>query len=92
MIQKQIDSHITLNARHVCECADHRFCRHPSSNLPEISINEGFELSTTFIALVSRVFNTSNRSKYVCCYTKMDEEYNDDPYATKHEEHSGVKS
>ena len=61
---------------------------HPPSNLPEISINEGFALSTMFRALVSRVVNTSNRSKYGCCYTKMDDDYNDDPHATKYEEHS----
>ena len=46
---------------------------HPPFNLPEISINEGFALSTMFRALVSRVVNTSNRSKYGCCYTKMDD-------------------
>ena len=39
-----------------------------------------------FRALVSRVVNTSNRSKYGCCYTKMDNNYNDDPHAAKHEE------
>ena len=46
---------------------------HPPSNLPEISINEGFALSTMFRAIMSRVVNTSNRSKYSCCYTKMDD-------------------
>ena len=61
---------------------------HPPSNLPDISINEVFALSTMFRALVSRVDNTSNRSKYGCCYTKMDDDYNDDPHATKCEEHS----
>ena len=61
---------------------------HPPANLPEISINEGFALSTFFLVLVSRVFNTYNRSKYGCCYTKMDDDYYDDPHATKHEEHS----
>ena len=45
-------------------------------------------LSTLFRALVSRVVNTSNRSKYGCCYTKMDDDYNNDPHATKHEENS----
>ena len=39
---------------------------HPPSNLPEIYVNEGFALSTMFRALVSRVVNTSNRSKYGC--------------------------
>ena len=58
---------------------------HPPSNLPEISINEGFALSTMFRALVSRVVNISNRSKYGCCYTKMDDDYNDGPHANKHE-------
>ena len=61
---------------------------HSPSNLPEISTNEGFALSTMFRSLVSRVANISNRSKYGCCYTKMYDDYNDDPYATKHEEHS----
>ena len=68
---------------------------HPPSNLPEISINEGFALSTMFRALVSRVVNTSNRSKYGCCYTKMDYDDNDDPHTHKHDEHStccGCKS
>ena len=41
-----------------------------------------------FCALVSRVVNTSNRSKYGCCYTKMDDDYNNNSHATKHEEHS----
>ena len=62
--------------------------KHPPSNLPDISINEGLALSTMFRALVSRVVNTYNLSKYGCCYTKMDEYYNNDPHATKHEEHS----
>ena len=60
---------------------------HPPSNLPEISINEGFALSTMFRALVSRVVNTSNRSKYGCCYTKIYDIYNDDPHTNKHDEH-----
>ena len=42
--------------------------QHPPSNLSDISINEGFALSTMFCALVSRVVNTSNRSKYGCFY------------------------
>ena len=58
---------------------------HPPSNIPEISINEGFEMSTMFRAFVSRVVNTSNRSKYGCCYTKMDDYYNDDPHTHKHD-------
>ena len=45
--------------------------QHPPSNLPEISINEGFALSTTFRALVSRVMNVSNHPRYVCCFTNM---------------------
>ena len=61
---------------------------HPPSNLPEISINEVFALSTMFRALLSIVVNTSNRSKYGCCYTKIDDDYKDDPHATKNEEHS----
>ena len=60
----------------------------PPSNIPEISIHEGFALSTMFRTLVSRVFNTSNCSKYGCCYTKMDDNYNDDPHTHKHDEHS----
>ena len=61
---------------------------HPPSNLPEISINEGFALSNMFRALVSRVANTSNRSKYGCCYTNMDDDDNDDTHTHKHDEHS----
>ena len=60
---------------------------HPPSNLPEISINEGFALSTIFRALVSTVVNTSNSSKYGCCYTKIDDDYNDDTHTHKHDEH-----
>ena len=44
---------------------------------------------------MSKVDNTSNRSKYGCCYTKMDDDYNYDPHTTKHEEHAtrcGCKS
>ena len=61
---------------------------HPPSNLPEISINEGFALSTIFSALVSRVVHTSNCSKYGCFYTKMDDDDNDVPHTHKHDEHS----
>ena len=61
---------------------------HPHSNLPDISINKGFALSTLFRALLSRVVNTSNRSKYGCCYIKMDDNYNNDIHATTHEDHS----
>ena len=60
----------------------------PPSNLSEIFINEGFLLSTMFRELVSRVVNTSNRSKYGCYHTNMDDDDNDDPYTHKHDEHS----
>ena len=45
-------------------------------------------MSTMFRALVSRVVNTSNRSKYGCCYTKMDDDENDDPHTHKHDKRS----
>ena len=46
--------------------------QHPPSNLPEISINEGFALSTVFRALVSIVINVANHPRYGCCFTHMD--------------------
>ena len=46
--------------------------QHPPSNLPEISINKGFSLSTTFCALVFIFFNVSNNQKHGCCFTHMD--------------------
>ena len=49
--------------------------QHPPSNLPEISINEGFALSTIYCALVSRVVNVSNHPRCGCCFTHM---YDDD--------------
>ena len=52
---------------------------HLPSNLPEISINQDFALSTMFRALVSRVINPTNHSKYGCCYTHMHDDANESP-------------
>ena len=46
--------------------------QHPPSNLPDISINEGFALSTIFCVLLSRVVNVPNHLIYGCCFTNMD--------------------
>ena len=61
--------------------------QHPPSNLPEISINEGFALSTVFRALVSRVINVANHPRYGCCFTHMDIDNDIDDDCT-HNEHS----
>ena len=49
--------------------------QHPPSNLPEISINEGFSLSTIFCALILIVVNVSNHTRYGCCFSNI---YSDD--------------
>ena len=41
------------------------------SNLPEISINEGFALSTRFCAIVLRVINVSNHPRCTCCFNNI---------------------
>ena len=46
--------------------------QHLPSNLPEISVNEGFALSAIFCVLVSRVVNDSNHPRYGYCFTHMD--------------------
>ena len=43
--------------------------RHPPLNLPEISINEGFALSTVFRAMVSRVINLSSHSSWLLLHS-----------------------
>ena len=65
---------------------------YPPSNLLEISINEGFALSTMFRALVSRVINTSNHSKYGCCYFKMNDDANKNPSIHEHDKYSACCS
>ena len=45
--------------------------QHPPSNIPEISINEGFALSTIFCVLVLRVVNVSNHPRCGFCFTHM---------------------
>ena len=48
--------------------------QYSQSNFPEISINEGFALSTRFCALVLRVINVSNNPRYGCCFNYMDDD------------------
>ena len=48
--------------------------QHPPSNLPEVSINEGFSLATVYRAMVSKLVNSSNHDQYSCCFTKIDDE------------------
>ena len=63
--------------------------QHLPSNLPEISINEGFVLSTTFPALVSRAVNVSNHPRYGCCFTHTNaDDENKDNFTSKLGEHS----
>ena len=57
--------------------------QNPPSNLPEISINEGFALSMIFFALVLRVVNVSNRPKYGCCFTYMDDDDDNEDHCTE---------
>ena len=56
--------------------------QNPPSNLPEISINEGFALSTIFCALLSRVVNVSNHPRYGCCFTHMDSDDDNEYHCT----------
>ena len=59
---------------------------------PEMSINDVIALSTMFRALVSRVINPSNHSKYGCCYTKMHDNANKIPSVHEHDRHSACCS
>ena len=52
--------------------------QHPPSNLPELSINEGYSLVTMYRAMVSKVINPSTKNQYSCCLTQMDDD-NEDP-------------
>ena len=49
-----------------------RIIRHPASNLPEMSINEGFSLATMYRAFVSRVINPAVKPEYSCHFTHLD--------------------
>ena len=56
--------------------------QHPPSNLPDISINEGFALSKIFCALVLIVVNVSNHPRYGCCFTQIDADDDNEYHCT----------
>ena len=53
---------------------NHRIIRHPESNLPELSINEGFSQSRVYRVLVSKVINTDIHQEHSCCFTRLDDD------------------
>ena len=50
-----------------------RIIHHPPSNLPEMTINEGFSFATMYRALVSKVINPSISHQRSCCMTNLEE-------------------
>ena len=48
--------------------------QHPPSNLPEVSINEGYSLATIYRAMVSKVIYTSAADQYSCCFTHINDD------------------
>ena len=56
--------------------------KHPPFNILEISINEGFTLSTIFCAHVLRVINVSNHPIYDCCFNHMYADYDNEDHCT----------
>ena len=66
---------MTLQSESILFWQDRKFSRtlhHPPSNLPEMSINEGFSLSRTYRAMVSKVVNTKVNPLFSCHFTHLD--------------------
>ncbi|KAL7542834.1 hypothetical protein ACHAWF_007261 [Thalassiosira exigua] len=61
-----------------------RTIRHPSSNLPELSINEGFSLATFFRGFVSKAINPSISPQFSCNLTKLEPCEDDDSGCCHH--------
>ena len=48
-----------------------RIIKHQPSNLPQLSINEGFSLSNVYLALVAKVINPKVHTQHSCCLTNL---------------------